>query len=319
MNEPPLTFHVGQRVREQMQKVICGQESVIDHCLAGLLTRGHVLLEGVPGTAKTLIVRVLARTLGCQFKRVQMTPDLMPADILGTNIYDPGTGKFRLRRGPIFTNLLLADEINRAPAKTQAALLEAMEEGVVTIDGEDYRLEEPFMVFATQNPIEHEGTYPLPEAELDRFMFKVIVDYPARETEARMLRMHNSGFDPRDLDSLGIEQAADRETLLRCRREVIETTVQEAILDYILQLVAATRESPLLRLGGSPRSAAVLLLASKAFAVLAGRRYVIPEDVIAAALPTLRHRIILQPEAELDGITPDMALKTIIESIPVPR
>jgi len=309
----------GDNIRREIAKAVVGQDEAVVHLLAGLLTGGHVLLEGVPGTAKTLMVKALALTVGCEFKRVQMTPDLMPSDIVGTAIYDRAAERFVLRKGPVFTNLLLADEINRAPAKTQAALLEAMEEGMVTIDGEDHMLSPPFMVCATQNPIEHEGTYVLPEAQLDRFMFKVLIDYPPREIEGEMLQRHHQGFDPKALDRLGMTCQADCELVARCRAVVQQVEVHDAVADYILDIVRATRDSPLLTLGASPRATALLLMASKVRAALWGRAYVTPDDVKAMAPPTLRHRLLIQPEAELDGIVPDDAVQSVIDAIPVPR
>jgi len=310
---------LGQRIRGEMGKAIVGMDDVIEHLIAGLLSGGHVLLEGVPGTAKTLMVKVLARCIGCEFKRVQMTPDLMPSDILGVSIYDRHAERFVLRKGPIFTNLLLADEINRAPAKTQAALLEAMEEAVVTIDGVDHELQPPFMVFATQNPIEHEGTYMLPEAQLDRFMFKVLVNYPSREVESAMLKRHHAGFDPRALDALGIQAVAGGALIESCRQAVRRVEVQDDVAAYILDIVRGTRETAYLSLGGSPRASAILLAACKAVAALRGRSFVTPDDAKEMARPTLRHRVLLQPEAELDGLTPDLAIDTVVSAIPVPR
>jgi len=312
-------WNTGDAIRSEIAKAVVGQEEVIEHLLIGLLSGGHVLLEGVPGTAKTLMVKALALSVGCEFKRVQMTPDLMPSDILGVSIYDRSADRFTLRKGPIFTNLLLADEINRAPAKTQAALLEAMEEGVVTIDGEDHPLSPPFMVCATQNPIEHEGTYMLPEAQLDRFMFKVLVPYPPEPVEAQMLQRHHQGFDPRRLADLGLTPKADGHAIESCRLALRGVQVHDDVARYVLAIVRGTRERQFLALGGSPRASAVLLMASKARAALQRRAFVTPDDVKAMAKPTLRHRVLLEPEAELDGLTPDRVIDGIVAQIPVPR
>jgi len=309
----------GARIRVELAKAVVGMDEVIDHLLVALLSRGHVLLEGVPGTAKTLLAKAMARTLSVGFSRVQMTPDLMPSDIIGASIYDRNAERFVLRRGPVFTNLLLADEINRAPAKTQAALLEAMEERTVTIDGVDHPLGEPFMVLATQNPIEHEGTYALPEAQLDRFMFKVLVPYPPQEVEAQMLGRHHAGFDPHALDAVGIQPQMDPSAVARCRGTVVGVEMHPDIQNYLLGIIRGTRSASYLTLGASPRAGALLLAAAKAMAALRGRGFVTPDDVKDMAYPTLRHRLIIHPEAELDGMTPDMAVDTVIRAIPVPR
>ncbi len=314
-----LTQQVAERIRAEVSKAIVGQETVVEQAAIAVMVEGHVLLEGVPGTAKTLLVKALAASLGCSFKRVQLTPDLMPADIVGVSIYNANKGEFEFRAGPIFTHFLLADEVNRTPAKTQAALLEGMEERRVTVDGQQYLLPSPFVVFATQNPVEHEGTYALPEAQLDRFLFKTLVDYPAEAHEREMLQRHDAGFEPHNLESLAIGVAASIEDLSACKREVRAVRVEDAVLGYILQIVRRTRESPFLLLGASPRAAAMLLLASKAAAAVRGREFVIPDDVKEMATPTLRHRVILQPEAEIDGMSPDAAVSAVVASVQVPR
>lgn len=308
-----------ERMLEEWRKVVVGQEEALKLMFISLISNGHVLLEGVPGTAKTLMAKTLARLISGEFKRVQFTPDLMPSDIIGTNVFDMATGRFHLRRGPVFTNILLADEVNRAPAKTQAALLECMEERQVTIDGVRYELKRPFMVLATQNPIEYEGTYPLPEAMLDRFAFKIRIDYPDREEERRILLSYHRGFDPHDLESLGVEAVADAGRLEECREEVRGVTVDDSVIDYIVSIAEASRSSPHLILGGSPRASVVLLLASKALAALKGRSYVTPDDVKSLVPHVYRHRIILKPEAEMEGMTPEMVIERILSSVEVPR
>jgi MoxR-like ATPase len=313
------TEQIAQALEAEVEKAVVGQSEVVRQCILAVLAGGHVLLEGVPGTAKTLLVKTLARAIGCDFRRIQLTPDLMPADILGVNVFNTARGEFEFRQGPIFTQFLLADEINRAPAKTQSALLEGMEERRVTVDGEPHRLPEPFTVFATQNPVEHEGTYPLPEAQLDRFLFKTLVDYPPREHEGRVLDMHHRGLDPHDVDSLGVQAVASPEQISSCQAEITAVNVEEPVMGYVLDLVRATRQSPFVLLGASPRAAALLLVASKAAAAGAGREFLVPDDVKDMASPTLRHRLILQPEAEVDGLTPDAAIESIVASVPVPR
>lgn len=312
-------YELASRVQETIGKAIVGQKRLIQECLVAVLAGGHVLLEGVPGTAKTLLVRALAIALGKDFRRVQMTPDLMPSDILGTYVFDMETRQFHLRRGPIFTQFLLADEINRAPAKTQSALLEGMQEKQVTIDGTSHPLDPDFTVFATQNPVEFEGTYPLPEAQLDRFMLKVVVDYPAAEEERELLRRYDQGFDANRLAEVGVQQVTTGEELVQCRAETSKVEVSDAVLGYISDLARATRESPLLTLGASPRAAVMLLLAAKTLAALRGKDYLGPDEVQAMALPAWRHRLILRPEVEIEGQTPDDVIRTIIASVPVPR
>jgi MoxR-like ATPase len=305
------------RVRDEVGKAIVGQERVVTALVLALLVRGHVLLEGVPGVAKTLLVKALAASLDLEFKRVQFTPDLMPSDVVGQLIYE--RQEFRFRPGPVFTNFLLADEINRTPPKTQAALLEAMEERQVTVAGEARPLPDPFLVIATQNPVEYEGTYPLPEAELDRFLLKVLVDYPSAEEEAAVLARHDQGLDPHDLASVGIHPVARAADLAAARKEVAAVTVDDRVRDYIVSVVRATRDSPSVSLGASPRGATMVLWASKAWAWLAGKPFVTPDEVKAVALPTLRHRIELRPEVELEGATPDGVLNGVLSSVPVPR
>jgi MoxR-like ATPase len=303
-------------VRE-LGKVVLGQDAAIREALAALLARGHVLLEGVPGTAKTLLVRSLSLALGLEFRRIQFTPDLMPADITGVNMLGAQPG-FSFRPGPIFSDLVLGDEINRAPAKTQAALLEAMQERSVTVDGESHPLSPAFTVFATQNPIEFEGTYPLPEAELDRFLLKVVVGYPEAETEQRILRQVLTGFEADDPASYGITRVIGREGLDGLRRTTRRIRVEPAIIAYITDIVRATRSSPALTLGASPRGSVALLKAAQAYALLEGRAYLVPDDVKVMAGAALRHRVSVAPELELEGVTADTALQAILEQTESP-
>jgi MoxR-like ATPase len=306
-------------LREEVAKVVVGQEGTLSGVVAALLVRGHILLEGVPGTAKTLLVKAVAAALDLDFKRVQFTPDLMPSDVIGQVIFEPREGSFRFREGPVFTNLLLADEINRTPPKTQAALLEAMEERQVSIEGVTHRLPEPFVVVATQNPVEYEGTYPLPEAQLDRFLFKLLVGYPTQAQEEEVLARHDQGLDPHDVAGAGVRPVASAADLARARDAIQGIRVEESVRGYIVSLVRATRESPSLALGVSPRGATGLLHAAKAWAWLAGRDFVTPDEVKAVVKPTLRHRVMLRPEVELEGATPDGVLDGILASVPVPR
>lgn len=310
---------VAGRVREQVQKAIAGQEQVLDQVLVAILANGHVLLEGVPGVAKTLMVRSIALTLGLDYGRVQFTPDLMPSDVIGTNVFDPRSAEFQLRKGPVFVSILLADEINRTPPKTQAALLEAMEERRVTIDGEPHPLPAPFLVFATQNPIDFEGTYPLPEAQQDRFLLKVLVDYPEKEAELNVLRRHHSGFRPQSLESAGIEPILGAGELAQLQEEVRNVTVEERVFEYIHAIVAATRSAADVAVGASPRAGIALLNCAKAVAALRGRDFVIPDDVKEFALPVLRHRVLLRPEAEVEGLTVERVLASIVDAQIVPR
>jgi MoxR-like ATPase len=308
-----------QRVEQQIGRVIIGQQSVVQQALCALLADGHILIEGVPGIAKTLLVRVIAQTLGLQFRRVQFTPDLMPSDLIGTTIYDAQSGEFRVRYGPIFANIILADEVNRTPPKTQSALLEAMEERRVTIDGVPHALPNPFMVFATQNPIEYEGTYPLPEAQLDRFLLKVVMDYPSEDEERAILKLHDAGFRSHQLEQVGLTPVMGAEELARIRAVVREVQVADEVRDYILEIVRRTRQNEYLLVGASPRAGIALLLVSKAMAALRGRAFATPDDVKQMALPVLRHRLILKPEAEVEGLNADRILNGILEATPVPR
>ncbi|MEU7861518.1 MoxR family ATPase [Nonomuraea sp. NPDC049141] len=304
-------------LRAEVSKAVVGQDAVVTGLVIALLCRGHVLLEGVPGVAKTLMVRTLSAALSLDFKRVQFTPDLMPGDVTGSLIYDAKTARFEFREGPVFTNLLLADEINRTPPKTQAALLEAMEERQVSVEGDARKLPDPFVVCATQNPIEYEGTYQLPEAQLDRFQLKLTVPLPPRDQEIMVLERHAQGFDPRDLSE--IKPVATAQDLEAGREAVAKVHVGSEVLGYIVDVARATRNSPSLQLGVSPRGATALLAASRAWAWLSGRGYVTPDDVKALARPALRHRIQLRPEAELEGATADGLLDGILASVPVPR
>jgi MoxR-like ATPase len=306
-------------VRAEVGKAVVGQDGVITGLLIALLCQGHVLLEGVPGVAKTLLVRSLSAALSLDSKRVQFTPDLMPGDVTGSLIYDNRTSQFEFRPGPVFTNLLLADEINRTPPKTQAALLEAMEERQVSVEGTPRPLPVPFLVAATQNPVEYEGTYPLPEAQLDRFLLKLAVGLPDRAEEIGILDRHAAGFDPRDLTAAGIRQVATTADLSAGRQAVREVRISPEVTGYIVDICRATRMSPSLQLGVSPRGATALLSSSRAWAWLSGRDYVTPDDVKALAGPTFRHRIQLRPEAELDGATPDGLLDGVLSSVQVPR
>lgn len=306
-------------VREQIHRVIAGQEEVIDQILITLMCGGHAILQGVPGTAKTLLVRTLAKTMACRMKRVQFTPDLMPTDIVGTNIYNLSTQAFELRQGPIFTDLLLADEINRAPAKTQSALLEAMSERHATIDGQRHLLSPVFCVFATQNPIEFEGTYPLPEAQQDRFLMKIQVDYPSLETERDVLLEVDRG-QPRDaIESRQVEAVLTLETLLELQKQLAMVRIEPGVLDYLLKIVRATREHESLLMGAGPRGSIYMLLTSKAHALLNGRDFVTPDDVTAMVGPVLGHRVVLAAEAEISGEQPESVLQTILDQTEVPR
>ncbi len=308
-----------EAIRTEIGKAVVGQDSAVTGLVVALLCRGHVLLEGVPGVAKTLLVRALAASLDFDTKRVQFTPDLMPSDVTGSLVYDARTAGFSFQNGPVFTNLLLADEINRTPPKTQSSLLEAMEERQVTVDGTPRRLPEPFLVAATMNPVEYEGTYPLPEAQLDRFLLKLNVPLPSREDEIGVLTRHAAGFDPRDLQAAGIRPVAGAAQLEAARTAVAAVAVSPEIAGYVVDICRATRESPSLALGVSPRGATALLATSRAWAWLTGRDYVTPDDVKALALPTLRHRIQLRPEAEMEGVTADAVLTAILSHVPVPR
>ncbi|MGA5429818.1 AAA family ATPase [Streptomyces koyangensis] len=308
-----------EAVRAEIGKAVVGQDPVVTGLVIALLCRGHVLLEGVPGVAKTLLVRALAAAVELETKRLQFTPDLMPSDVTGSLVFDARTSEFSFQPGPVFTNLLLADEINRTPPKTQASLLEAMEERQVTVDGTARHLPEPFLVAATQNPVEYEGTYPLPEAQLDRFLLKLNVSLPPRDDEIALLSRHARGFDPRDLSAAGLHSVAGPAQLDAARSAVARTSVAPEIAAYIVDVCRATRDSPSLSLGASPRGATALLSTARAWAWLTGRDYVIPDDVKALALPTLRHRVQLRPEAEMEGVTPDAVLTSLLARVPVPR
>ena len=303
-------------VRAQVARAVVGQDGVVWGLLSALLVRGHVLLEGVPGVAKTLTVKALARALDLQFRRVQFTPDLMPSDVTGNLVLEPSTGQLRFRPGPLFANLVLADEVNRAPPKTQAALLEAMEERTVSIEGESHPLPEPFLVIATQNPIEFEGTYPLPEAQLDRFLLKLRVTYPSHEEQREILARHHAGHDPHDLSSLTAVAGAAQ--IAAAGVGVVAITVAEPVLDYIATLAEQTRASPSLALGVSPRGAAMLLHATKSWAYLSGRTFVTPDDVKALVKPAWRHRVILRPEVELEGGSADSVLDGVVARVAAP-
>jgi MoxR-like ATPase len=307
------------RVREQVRKTVVGQDAALDLMLAALLSEGHVLLEGVPGTAKTLLAQSFARSLSLAFGRIQFTPDLMPGDVLGTNLFNFQTSDFRLTKGPIFTQVLLADEINRTPPKTQAALLQAMHERNVTIDGQTHALGDDFMVIATQNPIEQQGTYPLPEAQLDRFLFKHILDYPSREEERAIVARHGHRTVMPELASFGLEAVADAAALAVARRTIAGLRLSDELIDYIVDIVRATREHESLEFGASPRSANMIATASRAYAAMQGRDYVIPDDVKFITLPALRHRVVLAPGAEIEGLQADTVLRQILEQIPAPR
>jgi len=307
-----------QHIRDEMSKVVVGQDELRNQCVIALLCRGHVLLEGVPGIAKTLTVKALSRLLRLGFQRVQCTSDLMPADIVGTNVLNMATSTFQLHQGPVFTDLLLVDEVNRMPPRTQAALLECMEEHQVTIDGKGYPLSSFFTVFATQNPIEFEGTYPLPEAQLDRFLLKLRVPYPAAQDEVRLLANVQNGFESRELDKINFLPVGTG-LLEDAQRQVRSVTVEEALFSYIVQIVRRTRDWPSLSLGASPRAAVSLMAVSKAFAAMDGRDYVIPDDVKVSSRPVLRHRIILRPEADLEGITPDQVVDDVLRAVEVPK
>ena len=303
-------------LRREIGRIIIGQQEWVDLLLTAILADGHVLVEGVPGVAKTLMAKVLARLIDADFCRIQFTPDLMPSDVLGTSVFMPSTGQFEYRKGPVFTNILLVDEINRSPAKTQAALFEVMEERQITNDGQEYRMDYPFLVIATQNPVEHEGTYRLPEAQLDRFIFKISVGYPTFEEEMQVLRLHDSGeiMDWEKLSpGLGIEE------LEELRRQIMQVRVDEKIKAYIVRLVEMTRESGWLYLGASPRASLALMKGAKAYAALQGRDFVVPEDIIRLAQPVFRHRIQLSAERELEGISVDQVITQLAAKVEVPR
>jgi MoxR-like ATPase len=310
---------IAEAIRGEIRKAVVGQDEVIDLMLTSLLASGHILIEGVPGTAKTLITRAFAASLALQFGRIQFTPDLMPGDVLGTNLFNFQTNGFVLTKGPIFTQLLLADEINRTPPKTQAALLQAMNERIVTIDGKDYELGDDFMVVATQNPIEQQGTYPLPEAQLDRFLFKITIDHPSRDEEREIVHRHGHRSAMPRLEDFGLAPVADSKTLAAVRDAVTYVRLSDPLVDYIVDVIRATREHASLEVGASTRAANMLASAVRAFAVLQGRNFVIPDDVKVLALPVLRHRIMMSPSAEIEGLTTDRILREVLDQTPAPR
>lgn len=308
-----------QTIRSEISKVIFGQEEVIEFSLAALFSSGHVLLEGPPGVAKTLLVKTIAATLNLPYSRVQMTPDLLPNDITGSTVYREDTHEFEFKPGPVFTSFLLADEINRASARTQSALLEAMQELSVTYGGTTRPLPEPFITFATENPIEQEGTYPLPLAQLDRFMFKVNVSYPAAEDEQKILREHHATGARTDPSQMGVQPVLSGEQIVAARQMIRETHVREEVIGYVQRLMHVSRNSDALSVGGSPRSGLMLLMGAKSLARFAGRDFVTPDDIQSAFLPALRHRVVLSPSAELEGLAPDQVLGRLLDSVEVPR
>ncbi|MBL8181493.1 MAG: MoxR family ATPase [Blastocatellia bacterium] len=314
-----LTPQTVAHIRNELSKAIVGQDEVVEQILVAVLAEGHALLEGVPGTAKTLLVKTLAQIIGAQFSRIQFTPDLMPSDITGTNVFNMQTSQFSMRHGPVFTDILLADEINRTPPKTQAALLEAMEERQTTIDGERYELSPIFTVLATENPIEYEGTYPLPEAQLDRFLLKVLIDYPTDTEEAEIVARWDAGFNSRRMDHVSITPLQDATMLQRCRAEVRNMRMEPGVQKYIVEIVRKTRNHQSILYGASPRASVAMLLCSKALAAIRGRDFPTPDDIRDIAAPVLRHRVILRAEAELDGATTDAAIADIIKTVEVPR
>ncbi len=312
-------FDTAQQLREQVGKAVVGQSALVDQVLVAILANGHILLEGVPGVAKTLLVRSIAQALNLQFTRIQFTPDLMPSDVIGTNVFDPKTTDFKLRKGPIFTNILLADEINRTPPKTQSALLEAMEERQSTIDGERHLLPDPFLVFATQNPIEYEGTYPLPEAQQDRFLMKVLVPYPPKDAELEVLRRFHAGFRSQQLEKAGITPVVDAAGLAALRAQADAVTIEPKIFDYVYALVASTRDYHEIQIGASPRAGLALIACGKAAAALRGRDFLIPDDIKEFTLPVLRHRVMLRADVDTQGITVDEVLQDLVNAQAIPR
>lgn len=313
------TKQIMDSVIVEVKKIIVEQDDVVKSCLVGLLSGGHILLEGVPGLAKTLLVRTFAKIMDLDFKRIQFTPDLMPSDVTGTKIFNMKTGDFELKQGPVFTNLLLADEINRTPPRTQAGLLQAMEEQVITIDGQELALPQPYMVLATQNPIEYEGTYPLPEALLDRFIMKILIQYPSLHAEMELLKRIDQGFNSVDLETAGVKKVCSAEEILKCRKEIDAVTVDDDLIQYITEIVSLTRKHSMVEMGCSVRGSIALLQSSKTLAVMQGRDYVLPEDIKDMVLPVLRHRIVIQPEVELEGIQVDQVLTKMLEQVKVPR
>ncbi len=316
LNYTPTTV---AHITGELRKVIVGQDAVIEQILVAVLAEGHALLEGVPGTAKTLTVKTLASIIGADFSRIQFTPDLMPSDITGTNVFNMQNSQFALRQGPIFTDILLADEINRTPPKTQAALLEAMEERQTTIDGERYKLSPMFTVLATENPIEYEGTYPLPEAQLDRFLLKITIDYPEAEAELEIVSRWDQGFNARQFEQVELVPLPPEMSIQNCRAEIKAMRMEAGVQKYIVEIVRKSRTHPTILYGASPRASVALLLCSKALAAIRGRDFPIPDDVRDVALPVLRHRLALRAEAELDGATTDAVISDILKTVEVPR
>ncbi len=313
------TVDLYRRAVEQIEKVVFGQADAVRFCLAALFSSGHVLVEGVPGTAKTTLVRTIGAALSMSFSRIQFTPDLLPNDITGSYVYRAHKGSFEFRPGPVFAHFVLADEVNRAPAKTQSALLEAMQEGTVTQEREVHRLPEPFMVFATQNPVEHEGTFPLPQAQLDRFMFKVLIDYPQAEAEERVLSQHHASASATFIRDMGVQPVVEPAAVLQARDVIGKTFVRTEVVTYVRSLLGATRQDPNLLLGASPRAGLMLLMGAKSLARFQGRDFVIPDDIKAAFLPCMRHRVLLSPASELEGLTPDQVLAQTLSAVAVPR
>ena len=316
---PETVATIAQQIRQEIHKVIVGQDDIIDQILICLFAEGHALLEGVPGTAKTLLIKTLAKVIGASFNRIQFTPDLMPSDITGTNVFNLSTAQFTMRYGPVFTDLLLADEINRTPPKTQAALLEAMEERQVTIDGESHSLSPLFLVLATENPIEYEGTYPLPEAQLDRFLIKVIISYPTEEQELQVVANWQAGFNARKLESANLQPLEDPASIAEARASVRSVTVDVSIQKYLVEIVRRTREHANIHWGASPRASVALLLASKALAAMRSRDFATPDDIRDVTHPVLRHRLVMRSDAEIEGITADQVIEEILASVEVPR
>jgi MoxR-like ATPase len=304
-------------IKQEISSVIVGQQKMIDRLLVAILSNGHVLLEGVPGVAKTITAKLLSKTLSLNFSRIQFTPDLMPSDILGTSVFDLSKSSFDFKKGPVFSNFILIDEINRAPAKTQAALFEVMEERQITVEGETHAMEAPFLVIATQNPVEQEGTYRLPEAQLDRFLFKITIDYPNLEEEIFILQKENELKDRQKLD--GIKKILSREAILKYQALVKQVIIEPNLLEYIARIVTNTRENAFLYLGASPRASIAILNASKGYAALRGRDFVTPEDIKEAAVPVLQHRVMVAPEREMEGLTSPEIIKQIVDSIEIPR
>ena len=306
-------------VLQETGKIIVGQRAPLREVLVSILAGGHILLEGVPGIAKTTMVKTLAKVMGAQYNRIQFTPDLMPSDVIGTNVFNLANQQFEFHPGPIFTDLLLADEINRTPPKTQAALLEAMQERQVTTDGKIHPLSPAFTVVATQNPVEYEGTYPLPEAQLDRFLMKVRIGYPSVLEERELLTRYHNGFDPEDYNGLGVRTVLDLNGLEEERKKISQVKIEDRLFDYLQAIVTQTRESANITLGASPRAAVGLLLCAKASAVLSGRDFLIPDDIKTMAYPVLRHRILLKPESEIEGVTTEDEIRNILNTVEVPR